>query len=147
MGSLRASPNQALLVGETKNAQARRKQKGKEKRNTEFEPKEEFDPAIEATGSKKDKHQRFDKGKCSYCKKRNHIEKYCMNKTIDYMSRLFEQHNISLPKGAQKDDSRDKTRDNERCHALKTVFSKYHSFRSLQSHGCLQRIIIFIITY
>ena len=55
MGSLRASTNQALLAGETKNAQARRKQKGKEKRNTEFEPKEEFDPLDEVSGSKKDK--------------------------------------------------------------------------------------------
>ena len=74
MGALRASPNQSLLAGETKNAQTRRKQKGKEKRNIEFEPKEEFDPADEALGSNKDKHQRFDKGKCSYCKKGNHIE-------------------------------------------------------------------------
>ena len=62
MGALGASPNQALLVGETKNAQIRRKHKGKEKRNTEFEPKEEFDPSDEASSSKKDKHQRFDKG-------------------------------------------------------------------------------------
>ena len=33
-GALRSSPNEALLVGDTRNAQARRKQKGKEKRNT-----------------------------------------------------------------------------------------------------------------
>ena len=50
MGALRASPNQALLAGETRNAQARRKQKGKEKINTEFEPKYEFDPTLEASG-------------------------------------------------------------------------------------------------
>ena len=74
MGDLRASPNQALLADETKNAQARRKHKCKEKRNTEFEPKEEFDPTDEASISKKDKHQRFDKGKCSYYKKGNSIE-------------------------------------------------------------------------
>ena len=49
MGSLIASTNIALLVGETKNAQERRNQKGKEKRNTEFEPKEEFDPIDEAS--------------------------------------------------------------------------------------------------
>ena len=52
MGALRASLNQSLLDGETKNAQARRKQKGKKKRNTEFEPKEEFDPADESLGLK-----------------------------------------------------------------------------------------------
>ena len=69
MGSLKSSPNQALLVGETKNAQARRKQKGKEKRNTEFEYKDEFDPVDETLGYKKDNHHRFDNRKFSYCKK------------------------------------------------------------------------------
>ena len=78
MGALRASPTQALLVGET-----RRKHKGKEKRNTEFEPKEEFDPSDEASGSRKDKHQKYEKGKYSYCKRGNHIEKNCIKKTID----------------------------------------------------------------
>ena len=107
MGSLRASPYQALLAGETRNVQARRKHKGKETRNIEFEPKEEFDPSDEASISKKDKHQRFDKGKCSYCKKGNHTEKGCMKKTIDQMSRLLEKQNISLPKGAKKVDSED----------------------------------------
>ena len=54
MGSLRASPNQALLDGETKNMQAlRRKQKGKEKKNIEFEPEDEFDPSDEVSGSAK----------------------------------------------------------------------------------------------
>ena len=36
MGVIRASTNQALLVGETNNAEARRKQKGKDKRNIKF---------------------------------------------------------------------------------------------------------------
>ena len=63
--------------------QVRRKNKGKDKRNTKLEPKEEFDPSDEASGSKKDKHQRFDKGKCSYFKKGNHTKKGCMKKTID----------------------------------------------------------------
>ena len=44
MGALKASPNQALLASETSNAQAKRKQKGKEKKKIEFEPKDEFDP-------------------------------------------------------------------------------------------------------
>ena len=85
MGALRDSKYQALLVGETKNVKEKGKQKGKDKRNNKFEPKEEFDPSDGATGSKKDKYQRFDKGKCSYCKKGNHTDKYCMNKTIDQM--------------------------------------------------------------
>ena len=44
------------------------------------------------------------------------------------MSRLLDQHNISLPKGTRKDDSRDNTKYHERCHALKAVFSKSHAF-------------------
>ena len=49
MGSLRASLNKYLLDGYTKNAQERRKQKGKDKRNTVFESKEEFDLTDEAS--------------------------------------------------------------------------------------------------
>ena len=36
--------------------QVLRKKKGKDKRNTEFKPKDEFDPAYEASGSMKDKY-------------------------------------------------------------------------------------------
>ena len=135
------SPNQALLDSETKNVQTRSKQKGKEKRNIEFEPKEEFYPIDEASRSKKEKHQIFDKGKCFYCKKGNHAEKGCMNKTIDQMSRLLEQHNITLPKGARKDDSRDKTEYHERWHALKVGFSKSHAF--LINLGASNHIVTF----
>ena len=113
MGALRASPNQALLAGETRNAQGRRKQKGKQKRNIEFEPKDKFDPSDEASGSGKDKHQRSDKGKCSYCKKGIHTKKYCMNKTIDQKEKLLECHNISLPEGARKTDSGEETEDHD----------------------------------
>ena len=66
MGALRASPNKALLACETRNVQGIRKQKGKDKINTDFEPKYEFDPTLESSCSRKNKHQ---KGKCSYCKK------------------------------------------------------------------------------
>ena len=56
MGSLIASSNQSLLASETRNVQARRKHKGKEKRNTEFELKDALDPSLEALISRKDKH-------------------------------------------------------------------------------------------
>ena len=128
MGSLGASTKQHLLVGETNNVQERKNKKGKDKGNPEFEPKDEFDPSNEASVSKKDKHQRFDKGKSSYCKKGKHTEKGCMKKTIDQMPRILEQHNISIPEGTRKDDSRDKTEDHERFHALKVGFSKSHAF-------------------
>ena len=106
MGAHTTSTNQAPLDGETRNSQARRKQKGKQKRNTEFEPKYEFDPLDEALGSRKDKHQRSDNEKFSYCNKGNHIEKYCMNNTIDQMEKLLKHHNIDLPEGTRKNDSR-----------------------------------------
>ena len=90
--------------------QARRKQRGKEKRNTKFEPKYKFDPTFEALGSRKEKHQ---KGKLSYCKKGNHIEKYCMKNTIDQMEKPLEYHNISLLEGTRNTDSREKTEDHD----------------------------------
>ena len=128
-GSPQSLSKSRFIGCETKNAQERRKKKGKDKRNTEFEPKEEFYPSDEASGSKKEKNQRFDKGKCSYYKKGNHTEKYCMKNTIYQVSKLLDQHNISLPGGIGKDDSRDTTKDHdERCHALKASCSKSHAF-------------------
>ena len=77
----------------------------------------------------KDKHQRYDKGKCPYCKKGNHTKKYCMKKTIDQVTKLLEHQNIYLPKGARKDDSGEKTKDHdERCRALEASCSKSHAF-------------------
>ena len=76
-----------------------------------------------------EKNQRYAKGKHSYYKKGNHIEKYCMKKTIDTMSKLLEKHNISLPEGARKVESGDNTGDHdERSHAMKASFSKSHAF-------------------
>ena len=44
------------------------------------------------------------------------------------MSKILEQHNISLLEGARKDDSHDNIEYHETCHALKAVFSKSHAF-------------------
>ena len=52
-----------------------------------------------------------------------------MKKTIDQMSKILEEHNISLLEDTQKDGYRDKNKDHdERCHALKVGFSKSHAF-------------------
>ena len=52
-----------------------------------------------------------------------------MKKTIDKMSKLLEQHNIVLPEGERKDDSRDNTEDHDEVfHALNVIFSKSHAF-------------------
>ena len=55
MGALKASKNQALLARETKNAQAKERQKGTNKKNIETKPKEKQNPSNGASGSKKDK--------------------------------------------------------------------------------------------
>ena len=41
---------------------------------------------------------------------------------------IIEQHNMSLPEGARNTNSRGKTDDHERCHALKVGFSQYQAF-------------------
>ena len=46
-------------------------------------PKDKQNPSEEASGSKKDKHKKFGKAKCSYCKRGNHPENIYMKKTID----------------------------------------------------------------
>ena len=51
-----------------------------------------------------------------------------MKNTIDKMSRLYEKHNISLPEGIRKTESRDKNEYYERFHAEKDGFSNYHCF-------------------
>ena len=45
------------------------------------------------------------------------------------MGKIFEEHNISLPEGSRKTDSRQKSEyHDERCHALKASFSKTRVF-------------------
>ena len=85
MGDLKASNNQALLTEETKNAQAKGKQKGKEKKNIDFKPKDKQNPSEGAFDSKKDKCKKFDKAKCSYYKRGYHVKNSCMKKTIDHV--------------------------------------------------------------
>ena len=121
-GGLRASKNQDLVDGETNNAQEKGKNKGKDKNNIDFNPKDKQNHSEGALGSKKDKHKKFDKAKCSYCKRGNHPENLCMKKIIDHMTRLLEQNNISLPEGAKKSYAGNNTEDYEMCHALKEGF-------------------------
>ena len=90
MRALISSSNKDILVGEVRNVQARMTKKGKIKRNDEFEPKYEFNLSNESPGSRKDKHQRSEKDKCSYCKKGNHTDKYYMKNTIDHMTKILE---------------------------------------------------------
>ena len=73
MGALKASKNQARLAGETKDAQEKRKKKGKENKNTYFNPKEKNNPSKGAFGFNKDKQKKIDNAKCSYYKRENHL--------------------------------------------------------------------------
>ena len=63
MGVIQTSKNQALFVGDSNNAQARGKHKGKETKNTDLNPKENQIYSDGASGSKKTK--KFEKAKCS----------------------------------------------------------------------------------
>ena len=56
MGSLKSFMNQYILGRETKNVQAKGRQKWKEKNNTETKTKEKKNPSYGALGSKKDKY-------------------------------------------------------------------------------------------
>ena len=74
------------------------------------------------------KQKKFDKGKCSYCKRGNHPENLCMKKTIEQMSMLLKQNNIFLPEGANKSDVGNNIEYHERFHALKAYFSQSQIF-------------------
>ena len=82
MGALKASNNQYLLTGETKNAQEKGKHKGKEKKNIDYNTKENQNHLEGASGSNRDKHKKLEKTKCSYYKRGFHTKNQCMKKTI-----------------------------------------------------------------
>ena len=62
MGVIQTSKNQALLVTESNNVQARGKHKGKETKNNDLKPKENQISFDGASGSKKNK--KFEKTRC-----------------------------------------------------------------------------------
>ena len=64
MGVIQTSRNQALLVGDSKNAQARGKHKGRETKNIDSKPKENKKYFDGASGSKKKK--KFKNTRCTY---------------------------------------------------------------------------------
>ena len=97
MGVFKASKNQALLARDSKNAQVKGNQRGKEKKNTDSKPKDKQNPLDGASGSKKNKNKKFEKAKCSYCMRGFHLESQWMKKTIDQLSNILEQINISIP--------------------------------------------------
>ena len=68
MGVIHTSKNQALLVIESNNAQSRGKNKGKETKKTDLNPKENRQYFDGASGSRKKKT------KCTYCMRCFHPE-------------------------------------------------------------------------
>ena len=81
MGVIQTSKNQALLVAESNNGQARGKHKRKETKNSDSNPKENKKSSDGALGSKKKK--KFEKTRCPYYMRGFHPESQCMNNTID----------------------------------------------------------------
>ena len=83
MGVLKSSKNNDLLVGDSKNAQEKWNQRGKEKKNIDFKPKEKKNPLVGSSVSKNNKNKKFEKDKFSYCMRVFHPKNRCMKKTID----------------------------------------------------------------
>ena len=88
MGVLQNSKNRALLGGDSSNAQARGKQKGKETKNIDLKPKENQKSSNGASSSNKNK--KFEKAKCSNYMRGFHPKSKCKNKTIDQLSKLLK---------------------------------------------------------
>ena len=124
MGVLKDSKNQTFLVGDSNNAQAKGKQRGKEKKKTDSKPKEKLNPLDGASSSKKNKNKMFEKTKFSYYMRGFHPESQCMKNTIDQMSKLLKQNNIVLPQAENKSEAGNQTEEHERLHSLKSCFTQ-----------------------
>ena len=92
MGVIQTSRNQALLVWDSKNAQARGKHKGKEPKTIDSKPKENQRSFEGVLGSKKNK--KFKKTRGPYCMRGFHPESQCMKKTIGQLPTILEHNNI-----------------------------------------------------
>ena len=57
-----------------------------------------------------------------------HPKSKCMKKTIDQLSTLLEHNNITLPKGVEMSEAREKNEEYERCHALKAGFTQSNTY-------------------
>ena len=88
MGVIQTSKNQALLMKDSNNAQARGKHKGKDPKATDSKPKENHRSSKGALVSKKKK--KFEKTRCPYCMRGFHPKSQCMTKTIDQLSTLLK---------------------------------------------------------
>ena len=66
--------------------------------------------------------------KCTYCGKGYHPESSYMNKQIDILTQILDNHNISLPEGTNKKESASNFEDEERVHALEASTVRSYSF-------------------
>ena len=99
-----------------------------------MKPKENHRSSDGASGSKKKK--KFEKTRCPYCMRGFHPERKCMKKTIDQLSTLLEQKNISLPQGAKESDVGTPTEDHERFHALKAGLPQSKAYLIYYGASC-----------
>ena len=107
MGVIQTSKYQALSVGDSNNAKARGKHKGKETKNTNSKPKENRISSDGASSSKK--KNKFKKTRYPYCMR-----------GIDQLPTLLEQNNIFLPQGVEiMSDAGENTEEYERFLYLK----------------------------
>ena len=57
-----------------------------------------------------------------------HPESFCMKNTIDHLTKILEQNNISLPQGVEMSAAGEQTEEYERCHALKAGFTQSKAY-------------------
>ena len=93
--------DQALLVIDSFNAQAKGKSKKKEPKAANSKTRANQEASEAASVFKKKK---FEKKLCMYCEKGYHLEEHCMRRKLDEMSSLLKQHNITPPRENNTDE-------------------------------------------
>ena len=94
MGTIKSTKDQSLILGVFNESQGKNKAKDSKQEN----------PKYTNGGSNpiKDKGNKKEKKKCTYCHKGRHPESACMKKIIDMMAQHLEKKNIPLPEGTRK---------------------------------------------
>jgi len=96
MGAIQHSKHQALAASKGKDKQ---KEKGKNPDPSEERSSQFSEESSEPKGMKTNERKL-----CSYCSKGYHFEDTCMQRQIDEMAKLLQQHNLTVPKHAKKRD-------------------------------------------
>jgi hypothetical protein len=118
MGAIKHSKNQALAATDAPKSSGKDKKKGTGK--FPESKKERFVQSSENSSETKGKKKKKERTLFSYHSKGFHPEENCMRKTIDEMAKQLQQHNLTVPENAKKDNNRTRGRARD-GHALMAV--------------------------